>query len=80
MERKRRLRESKEVWQEGDQFQGRFFLVRSRRGRATFVTLNSGRGKRRLERLGRRSFLKGVFGNKGCWGLPQQLQATVGCL
>ena len=29
------MRESKEDWQVGDQFQGRFFLVRSRRGRAT---------------------------------------------
>ena len=29
------------------------------------VTLDSGRGKRRLERRGRRGFLKGIFGNKG---------------
>ena len=25
-------------------------------------------------------FLKGVFKSKGCWGLPQQLLATIGCL
>ena len=25
-------------------------------------------------------FLKVVFKSKGCWGLPQQLLATIGCL
>ena len=25
-------------------------------------------------------FLKGIFKSKGCWGLPQQLLATTGCL
>ena len=34
-DRNRDLRVSKEVWQAEDQFQGRFFLVRSMRGRAT---------------------------------------------
>ena len=33
-DRKSDSRVSKEVWQPGDQFQGRFFLVRSMRGRA----------------------------------------------
>ena len=35
LERKRRFRASKADWQEGDQFQVKFFLVRSIRGRAT---------------------------------------------
>ena len=34
-DRNKDLSVSKEVWQAGDQFQGRFFLVRSMRGRAT---------------------------------------------
>ena len=34
-DRNRDLRVSKEVWQAGDQFQGKFFLVRSMRGQAT---------------------------------------------
>ena len=35
LDRNKDLSVSKEVWQAGDQFQGRFFLVRSMRGRAT---------------------------------------------
>ena len=27
-----------------------------------------------------KEFLKGVFKSKGCWGLLQQLLATIGCL
>ena len=27
-----------------------------------------------------KGFLKGVFKSEGCWGLPQQLLATIGCL
>ena len=34
-DRKRDLRVSKEVWQVGDQFQGRFFLMRLMRGWVT---------------------------------------------
>ena len=34
-DRNRDLRVSKEVWQAGDQFQGRFFLVRLMRGQVT---------------------------------------------
>ena len=34
-DRKRVLRVLNEVWQAGDQFQGRFFLMRSMRGRVT---------------------------------------------
>ena len=33
-DRNKDLSVSKEVWQAGDQFQGRFFLVRSMRGQA----------------------------------------------
>ena len=44
------------------------------------VTLDSGRGKCRLERQGFRGFLKDVFKSKECWGLPQQLLAIIGCL
>ena len=33
-DRNRDLRVSKEVWQAGDQFQGKFFLVRLMRGQA----------------------------------------------
>ena len=33
-DRKRNLRVSNKAWHAGDQFQGRFFLVRSMRGRA----------------------------------------------
>ena len=45
------------------------------------VMLDSGRGKHRLEKARDQGFLKGVFKNKGgCWGLPRQLLATIGCL
>ena len=44
------------------------------------VTLDSGRGKRRLETTKVKGLLKGVFKSQGCWGLPQQLLATSGCL
>ena len=40
------------------------------------VTLDSGRGKCRLEGARVQGFLKGVSKSEGCWGLPQQLLAT----
>ena len=56
----------------------------SYRGRSvrfrTAVTLDLGGGKHRLEKTRVKGFSKGVFENKGCWGLPQQLLATIGCL
>ena len=57
------------------------------------VTLDSGRGKRRLLRLRVTRFprrassknkdkgsLKGFFKGRRCWGLPQLVLATVGCV
>ena len=44
------------------------------------VTLDSGRGKRRLKSGKGEGSLKGVFKGQGCWGLPQQLLATDGRL
>ena len=42
--------------------------------------LDSGRGRRRLEKTRDFGFLKGIFKNKGCRGFSQQLLATIGCL
>ena len=39
------------------------------------VMLDSGRGKRRLEKTKDKDFLKGVFKNEGCRELPRQLLA-----
>ena len=44
------------------------------------VMLGSGRDKHRLEKNKGLRFLKGVFKSKGCWGLPRQLLATIGCI
>ena len=41
---------------------------------------DSGRDKHRLEKTMVKGFLKGVFKNTGCQGLPQRLLATTGCL
>ena len=46
----------------------------------SFVMLGSGRGQRRLETTRVQGFLKDFFKRQGCWGLPQQLLATVGCV
>ena len=32
-----------------------------------------------LKELRSKVFLKGIFKNQGCWGLPQQLLATSSC-
>ena len=45
------------------------------------VTPDSGGGKRRLEDIKEaRESLKGVFKGHWCWGLPQQLLATISCV
>ena len=44
------------------------------------VMLGSGRDNRRLESSKGKGFLKGFFKRRGCWGLPQWLLATSGCL
>ena len=49
-------------------------------GNARSVTLDLGRGKRRLKMTSGERFLKGVFKSQGCWELPQQLLATIGRL
>ena len=42
--------------------------------------LDSGRGKHRLEKTKGKGFLKSIFKNERCRGLPQRLLATISCL
>ena len=44
------------------------------------VTLDSGRGKRRLQSVEGTRILEGLPQETRSWGLPQQVLATIGCV